>query len=90
MYSYVILPRGSTGIMWNTPRGAVICVHSVDLESHFFGENDMKRSSAALTMLSLVLFAMPGAAPAGEKAERVYEMRTYYAPEGRLDDLHIG
>ena len=23
-----------------------------------------------------------------DKSERVYEMRTYYAPEGRLDDLH--
>ncbi len=29
-----------------------------------------------------------GTAQSGEKSERVYEMRTYWAPEGRLDDLH--
>jgi hypothetical protein len=36
----------------------------------------------------LALIAIPCAARAGRDAERVYEMRTYYAPEGRLDDLH--
>jgi hypothetical protein len=34
------------------------------------------------------LVAMAGAVQAGEKADRVYEMRTYYAAEGKLDDLH--
>ena len=43
---------------------------------------------AAVVMMILPLIAMVGATQAGEKAERVYEMRTYYAPEGRLDDLH--
>jgi len=38
--------------------------------------------------LTVALIAMPGAVQAQEKTEHVYEMRTYYAPEGRLDDLH--
>ena len=44
--------------------------------------------SRAVAAIALALLAMLGTTQAGEKAERVYEMRTYYAPEGRLDDLH--
>jgi hypothetical protein len=46
----------------------------------------MKFSCALAVMMTVSVMA--GATQAGEKAERVYEMRTYYAPEGRLDDLH--
>ena len=49
----------------------------------------MSFPGAVSAMLMIVaLLAMLGTTQAGEKAERVYEMRTYYAPEGRLDDLH--
>ncbi|MEI7686839.1 MAG: NIPSNAP family protein [Planctomycetota bacterium] len=44
--------------------------------------------SAAAVLTAVALVAMLGATQAGEKTERVYEMRTYYAPAGRLDDLH--
>src|SRR3954451_18647428 len=42
------------------------------------------------TLLAIALTACLGfTAVAGDnKSERVYEMRTYWAPEGRLDDLH--
>ncbi|MEO6034503.1 MAG: NIPSNAP family protein [Verrucomicrobiota bacterium] len=34
-------------------------------------------------------FALPGSSPAKDAADtRVFEMRTYYAPPGKLDDLH--
>lgn len=42
-------------------------------------------SMVGLTMVALT--AMAAEVEAGEKIQRVYEMRTYYAPEGRLDDL---
>lgn len=34
-----------------------------------------------------VILAVGGAVAAGEREGRVFELRTYYAPEGRLDDL---
>ncbi|MSU79245.1 MAG: NIPSNAP family protein [Gemmataceae bacterium] len=43
---------------------------------------------STMLMITLPLIATQAATQAGEKAERVYEMRTYYAPAGRLDDLH--
>jgi hypothetical protein len=48
----------------------------------------MKFSCVLAVTMTVALIAMQGATRAGEKADRVYEMRTYYAPEGRLDDLH--
>jgi len=48
----------------------------------------LKPCCAAMAMLIVALIALPGAAQAEDKTERVYEMRTYYAPDGRLDDLH--
>jgi hypothetical protein len=42
----------------------------------------MNRSGYAIAMFALILAALPVAAQ-----ERVYEMRTYYAPEGRLGDI---
>jgi hypothetical protein len=47
----------------------------------------MNRFGAA-TVLTIILLAMQAAIQAGEKTERVYEMRTYYAPPGKLDDLN--
>lgn len=47
----------------------------------------MNLSGAVAVVLALVLVAMFGATQAGEKNERVYEMRTYYAKSGKLDDL---
>src|SRR5476651_752120 len=48
----------------------------------------MKLRGALAVTMTLALIASQTAFPAGEKAELVYEMRTYYSPEGRLDDLH--
>lgn len=39
-------------------------------------------AAAVVGILSL------GTAQTGDHSDRVYEMRTYWAPEGRLDDLH--
>jgi NIPSNAP len=47
----------------------------------------MNFSGAVALLMTVALVAMLGAAPAGEKADRVYELRTYYAPVGRLGDL---
>ncbi|MBM4069801.1 MAG: NIPSNAP family protein [Planctomycetes bacterium] len=52
----------------------------------------MKAFGLAATT-TVALLAMLGITRAGDKAERdkperIYEMRTYYAPDGRLDDLH--
>lgn len=41
-----------------------------------------------LLALSLPLTALIPASPAAEKEARVYEMRTYYAPAGKLDALN--
>lgn len=38
--------------------------------------------------VSIMLGLAAAAASAGEAEERVFELRTYYAPAGRLDDLH--
>ncbi len=43
---------------------------------------------ATMIAMSLPLMGILGASHAGEKDSRVYEMRTYYAPKGRLDDLN--
>lgn len=40
----------------------------------------------ALASAAMSVLVIPTAAQSGD--ERVYEMRTYYAPQGRLDDLH--
>jgi hypothetical protein len=40
--------------------------------------------AAAMTVGILGL----GAVQSGEKTDRVYEIRTYWSPDGRLDDLH--
>ena len=42
-----------------------------------------------LTMSLLSVIAFAGlAAPASAKDSRCYEMRVYYAPAGKLDELH--
>lgn len=41
-----------------------------------------------LSLLALALLGTVTAAFCAEKDSRVFEMRTYYAPEGKLDDLH--
>ncbi len=46
----------------------------------------MRRLLPLLALAPLV--ALTADAPAAEKDTRVYEMRTYYAPEGKLDALH--
>lgn len=38
--------------------------------------------------VSIMLGLAAAAASAGEAEKRVFELRTYYAPAGRLDDLH--
>lgn len=49
----------------------------------------MNLSGAVAMLVAVALVAMLGSTQAGgDKPERVYEMRTYYSPEGRLDDLH--
>jgi hypothetical protein len=40
------------------------------------------------TLIALFSFAMILPVLAGDKDERCYEMRVYYAPAGKLDDLH--
>ena len=47
----------------------------------------MKLFSVVLAILT-TLMAAPDGTQAGEKKDRVYEMRTYYAADGRLDDLN--
>ena len=39
-------------------------------------------------LAALVALMGLGTANSGDKMERLYEMRTYWSPEGRLDDLH--
>jgi hypothetical protein len=46
------------------------------------------RSILAAAVLFGIAFGIAGAAAAAEPDTRVFEMRTYYAPPGRLDDLH--
>ncbi len=39
-------------------------------------------------LAAAVVLGLAGAAAAAEQDTRVFEMRTYYSPPGRLDDLH--
>lgn len=43
---------------------------------------------ASKSILAAVVLGLAGAAAAAEQDTRVFEMRTYYSPPGRLDDLH--
>ena len=42
----------------------------------------------ALVLLAALMLAAIATAPAAEKDARIFEMRTYYAAPGKLDDLH--
>ena len=42
----------------------------------------------ALALLAALMLTAVIAAPAAEKDARIFEMRTYYAAPGKLDDLH--
>jgi hypothetical protein len=46
------------------------------------------RTDGILGMVILALAAAVGTAPAAEQEQRVFELRTYDSPAGRLDDLH--
>lgn len=48
----------------------------------------MNFPSAVAVMMAAAIFAIARADDPDKNAGRVYEMRTYYAPEGRLNDLH--
>jgi hypothetical protein len=47
----------------------------------------MNPQGAMVAAMAIGLLGL-SAAESGEKSERVYEMRTYWSPEGRLDDLN--
>src|SRR5262245_6944811 len=53
-------------------------------------ENSMSKSPLSLESLLAcgIVLAMVAVADAAEKDTRVYEMRVYYAAEGKLDALH--
>lgn len=48
----------------------------------------MSRFALLFIPIAALGFAMLSAADAQEKTGRVYEMRIYWSPEGKLDDLH--